>query len=1022
MHDGSQVRFRILGSFECWNGQDRVRIGGPVHERVLVTLLLEAGRVIPVSRLVEAVWEEHSPATAAHQVRKAVAELRQRMPGGRVMILTEGPGYRVVVAPEQLDLSRFTEGLRQARDAAAGGRNADAATCLREALSLWRGPVLSGGGGAVITAASTALEERRLAAVEQLFELRLASGESGELVGELREFVAAHPLRETLRGQLMLALFRSGRQAEALEEYTKVRELLVEELGIGPGDGLQGLHQGILTNSPDLAAPPPQQQPPGPPAPAPGQPHFTLPNDLRDFTGRESELSRLLGFVEQAEGPGPLIVAIDGMGGSGKTSLAVRAAHRLADRYPDAQLYFDLRGFTPGEQPLSPDAAAGALLRMLGIPDERIPDEAEGRIALWRTAVARHRILLLLDNAVDEAQVRPLLTSSAGILVLVTSRALLVDLDPAHCVSLGTMPPQDSTALLVGVLGGRRVEAEPAAVAELAELCGHLPLALRVAAARLRKRPRWTVQYLVDRLRDDTHRLAELSAGERSVEVTLRLSYDGLGAGHRKAFRLLSQHPGGDLDVYTAAALLGTRTRDAEDTLEYLLDVHLIQQHETGRYAFHDLVRSFAQGLSVAATDHKSDREGGRIAEADGDGEAAQAVRRLLDFCQAATDTACDLLFPGRVATRQPEQKFSAELPPLDTVERARGWLEREQDALLATVNLAYRSGLDRQVARLAANIVFQLDLRGRFEEFRMLGRTAVAAARRLDDPVLLRLSLSNLAVADWKLGRFEEGIEAAEEAHELAVRLGDRRGKAKDTGLLGLLHASLGRLDEALPRLEQSIALKRELGAVRAEAESLTNLSGLYAEWGRYKEAAQAAGRAVELDRRIGADDKEVEALSDLALAQLGLGEIAAAAEALARARKLAAGVASPGDMAQVLALSAEVSDRLGEAAPAVERAEEALRQAGLSGAPIREATVGNLVARLYRRRGDYQRALDLHRQAHRSAADAGYRVEEAHALDGMAAALEGLGEVAAAEEYRARADTAFDAMMVPPERRRRS
>lgn len=1016
MRENRQVRFCILGSIECWDGQERVRIGGPVHERVLVMLLLAPERVLPVSRLVDAVWDEESPATAAHQVRKAVAELRQRIPDGRTMIVTDGPGYRAVVDPEQLDLSQFTEGLRRAREAAVAGRTAESADFLRAALALWRGPILSGSGGSVILAASAALEERRLTAVEQLFDLRLAGGESGELVGELREFISAQPLRETLRGQLMLALFRSGRQAEALEEYGRVRELLVEELGIGPGDSLRELHQGILRNSPELAAPPLAEGPPGPPPLVPDEPRSTLPYDLRDFTGREEELTRLLGFVEEAEGSGPLIVAIDGMGGSGKTSLAVRAAHKLADRYGDAQLYLDLRGFTPGEQPLSAAAAAEALLRMLGAPSERIPDEAEWRIALWRTTMARQRMVLLLDNVVDEAQVRPLLSSSTGTLVLVTSRALLVDLDAAHCVSLGTMPPQDSAALVVGVLGATRAEAEPEAVAQLAALCGHLPLALRIAAARLRKRPRWTIRYMVDRLRDDAHRLAELSAGERSVEVTLRLSYEGLEAKNRAAFRLLGQHPGAELDVYAAAAVLGTRAREAEAVLEYLLDMHLMQQHETGRYAFHDLVRSFAHSLSRVAA---PDGEGG---PAGGDEEASGAVRRLLDFYQAVTDTVCDLLFPGRARIERPAPGFAAELPRLHGPDQARDWLEREQDGLLAAISLAYRWGMDRQVASLAGNVVFQLDLRGRFEEFRELGRTAVAASRRLGDQVLLRLSLSNLAVADWKLGRFEEGIEAAQEAHGLAVKLDDQRGMAKDTGVLGLLLAALGRFDEALPRLEESIALKRELGAARAEAESLTFLSGLYAVFGRYEEAAQAASRAVELDRRIGADDHEIAALSDLALAWLGLGEFQAASDALIRARELAMGVVSPANMSLVLALSAEVHDRLGKHADATDSAEAALEQAVLSGAPIREAAVGNIVARLYRRRGEHERALELHQQAHRSAAGAGYRVEEAHALDGMAAALEGLGETAAAREYQVRADESFDAMGIPPECRRRS
>lgn len=383
-------------------------------------------------------------------------------------------------------------------------------------------------------------------------------------------------------------------------------------------------------------------------------------------------------------GSGPLIVAIDGMGGSGKTSLAVRAAHQLAGNYPDAQLYIDLRGFTPNGRPLSASAAAEALLRMLGVPGDRIPDDVEGRIGLWRRTMSTHRMLLLLDNAVDDSQVRPLLASPTETLVLVTSRALLVDLDAAHTVSLGVMPPRDSVALVEGVLGRTRAENEPEAVAQLTELCGHLPLALRIATARLRKRPRWTVRYLVDRLRDDAHRLAELNSGERSVEVTLRLSYEGLTAETREAFRLLGQYPGTEINTYAAGALLGTGARDAEEVLENLLDMHLLQQHETGRYAFHDLVRSFAQNLSRGGARRLPEADGERRAEVGGD-ELMRAVRRLLDFALAATDAACDLLFPGRVGIDHSEHPPSAaELPRWkrssrpatgSSVSRTRCWL-----------------------------------------------------------------------------------------------------------------------------------------------------------------------------------------------------------------------------------------------------------------------------------------------------------------------------------------------------------
>ncbi|MEW2301482.1 BTAD domain-containing putative transcriptional regulator [Streptomyces sp. NPDC006655] len=1002
MRQTGPIRFRILGSLECWDGDERVHVGGPVNERVLVTLLLEPQRVLPVHRLIEAVWDQDAPATAAHQVRKAVAELRQRIPDGRTLIATDGPGYRASVTLEQLDLLQFTDALQRARDHVAAGRTTEATALLRKALTLWRGPVLSGSGGAVLDAASASLEERRTTAVEQLFELRLEAGESAALIAEIREAIRDNPLREPLRGHLMLALYRSGRQAEALEEYGTIRAVLDEELGIQPGTSLRDLHQAILRNDPSLNGPALK----APVAPAVSGGRSTLPYDLRDFTGREEELHKLLGFIEDADGSGPLIVAIDGMGGSGKTSLAVRAAHRLAERYPDAQLHLDLRGYTPDEEPLTPAAAAEALLRMLGVPGERIPDDPQGRIALWRATMIKHRMILLLDNVVDESQVRPLLASPTNTIVLVTSRALLVDLDAAHSISLGTMAPQDSVALIVSIIGDRRAEAEPEAVAELADLSGHLPLALRIAAARLRKRPRWSVRYLVDRLRDDTHRLAELSAGERSVEVTLRLSYEGLDAGYRQSFRLLGQYPGAELDVYTAAALLDLGVRDAEDVLEYLLDMHLVQQHEPGRYAFHDLVRSFAHMLS--RTRHSGGT--GEFSE-----EAAGAVRRLMEYSLTASDVACDLLFPGRVRMARPTPSFRPELTPLRTPEAARDWFEREQDSLLAAIALAFRRNLDREVALLAANVVFHLDLRGRLDEFLALCHTAVAAARRLGEADLLRLSLSNLAVACWKRGRFEDGIAAAVEAHELAVELGDRRGQAKDTGVLGLLLATTGRFDEALSRLEQSIALKRELGAERAEAESLSNISAVHMERGDFQEAVRTATRSVQLARKIGALEKELVGLGDLAQAQLAMGDAEAAARTLATARERTPGVVAPAERALLLILSAEAEGRLGHRQQVLHWVEEALATKGLEDAPVREATVWNTAGRFFHRCGDHQRALQLHRQAHASAARLGHRVEEAYALDGLAQALAALGHTAEAAERADAAHAAFRAMGIP-------
>jgi tetratricopeptide (TPR) repeat protein len=620
--------------------------------------------------------------------------------------------------------------------------------------------------------------------------------------------------------------------------------------------------------------------------------------------------------------------------------------------------------------------------------------------------VTRYRLVLLLDNTIDSAQVRPLLPASGDALVLITSRARLVDLDGAEWVSLGGMPPEDSTALVSRMLGAERTAAEPEAVAELVELCAHLPLALRIAAAKLRNRPRWTVQYLVDRLDDETRRLDELRSGTRGVTSTLNLTYEGLSPAHRAAFQLLDSHPGAEFDPYCAAALLGTDPGKAEDVLEHLLDTHLMQQYETGRYVFHDLVRSFAKWLRTQAGE-------------DPDEVDQAAVERLLDYYVAATEAVCDLAFPGRAPfSRVPDKtpRAAIALPVLRSPVRGRQWLVREEENLLAAVTLAQRRELHRHSAELARNVVFQLDSRGRFEEFREVAGIAVAASRELDDRYLLALSLSNLAVADWKLGKFAEGLTAARESLELSVRLKDQRGEAKSTGMLGLLLATLGRFGEALPQLEQSIALKRQLGTPRAEAESLTNLSSLFEHMGWYAEAAEAAQRSVELNQRIGARENEIVALTDLALSYIGLGRNDEARTCLDQALGLCDESAPLGDSALVLALSARLWHGLGDPDQAAAQAEHALELTRGKCAPIRQAAVWNVIGALRLQDGAYAEAERLHSDAHRIASAVGYRIEVARALGGMADVLAAQGETTAADGRRNEAAELLKAMNAPP------
>ncbi|MEU2956151.1 AfsR/SARP family transcriptional regulator [Streptomyces xanthochromogenes] len=1007
--EAGSLRFNVLGPLEGWAEGSRLRLGGLIQERVLGTLLLGTGRVLPIGRLVESAWAENPPATASHQVRKAVADLRRRIPDGGEVIVTDGPGYRVELGPEQLDLSEFALLVQSARDAAGGGRPGEAAEALRAALGLWRGPILSGAGGPVIEAAATAFEERRLAAAESLFELRLGFGESTELVGDIRDFAQSHPLRETLRAQLMLALYRAGRQAEALEEYGRVRELLVEELGVDPGPGLTRVYEGILRESPELAAPVPAPAPapvtPAAPAPAaPADAPCTLPYDLADFTGRERELAELLDCAGRDYARHSRIVALDGMGGSGKTSLAVHAAHSLAGEFPDGQLYIDLHGYTPGEEPVTPGGALDSLLRALGVPGERIPEDLAGRTALWRATITGRRLLLLLDNAADAADVRPLMPTGPGCLVLVTSRARLVELDSAQWISVDVMSPQECAKLVAETLGEQRYAAEPEAAAELARLCGHLPLALRIATARLRNRPRWTLRYLADRLRDEARRLDELSSGQRSVAATLRLSYQALDQECRTAFRILALHPRGDIDVHSAAALLGTDPRDAEDILELLLDVHLLQQPEIGLYTFHDLVRSFAHSLRSGATEGADDA----------------SVHRLLDYYLAATDSACQVMFPGRRRIPAGPEETSVTAPRFAGRGQAEHWFAREQGALLGMVGVARRLGCDRHTVLLTRNLAFQLSARGQLEEFRSMGLEAVSAARRLGELSLLGVSLSNLGVACWKLGRFTEAVEIATEGRNVAEQLGDLQTLAHSESTLGQLNSLLGHFPQALSHLEKSIGYERELGTSRAEAESLTLLSTLYEQWGRHEEAAAAARRAIALCDEVGRHENKLVALTDLAFAQACIGDDEAAEVSLKQARALCEENRDPGQVALALALSAEVCHRLGRTEQAVEFGDHALSTVSSNVSPLRRAKIENTVGRYLCRRGDAVAALSLHERAYELAGSLDFRIEMAYAHSGISRAQAALGRTEEAARHERAAEELFTAMGVPADRRR--
>ncbi|GAA2647254.1 AfsR/SARP family transcriptional regulator [Paractinoplanes durhamensis] len=559
------MRYAILGPLAVAGepitaGRDRV---------VLAMLLLHADRVVGVGDLVDALWADDPPPTARGQLQTCVSRLRRRLPAGA--ITSDPAGYRLRCDPAELDWAVFTALSAEARAQSDPAR-------LRQALDLWRGPALVEIDSPAVRRQAAVLDETRAVAIEDWADLELLAGRDRDLLGELAGLVERYPLRERLRGQLMTALFRAGRRADALAEFRRAQQVLTGELGIEPGRELRELHQRMLGGEHS--------------APVPAR---CLPRTVGDFTGREAVVARLVGAIDAAGPYGPVVLAVDGMAGSGKTTLALQVASLVGGRYPDAHLFVDLHGHSEHE-PLEPSAALLILLRQLGIPADRVPAETAGRIDLWRNELAQRRALVLLDNAASSRQVADLLPTSAGALALVTGRRRLVGLDGAHPESLPVFTETEAMALLARIAGDR-VTTQPAEAAELVRRCGALPLALRLAGARLAHRPRWQVADLVRRLGESA--LPELAAENRTVADAFALSYRQLGEAAQRLFRQLGAVPDRLFDGPAAAALGELPLDRAEDLLDDLIDAHLVEEPEPGVFRLHDLLREYAGMLAA---------------------------------------------------------------------------------------------------------------------------------------------------------------------------------------------------------------------------------------------------------------------------------------------------------------------------------------------------------------------------------------------------------------------------------------
>jgi DNA-binding SARP family transcriptional activator len=568
----------VLGPMELSVGDTPVPIGGGRQRTVLATLILQVNRVVPTDLIVDAVWGERPPPTARSQVQTAVSMVRRALArhDNRTLLRTQPPGYLLDLTADDIDAVRFVRLAAEGRALAGDGRHAPAAERFRAALSLWRGPALAGLSGRALSDTAARLEEQRLDVLAERIRVDRLLGRHQELVGELQELTRRYPLHEGFHGELMLALSRSGRQAEALDAYRKARSVLVEELGLEPGAELQRIEQSILRT--DNALPPRQ-----------------LPTDLPDFTGRTAEVAlgtRL--FSQESPGGGVPVLALTGLPGAGKTALAVRIAHRVSIGFPDGQLYANLRG-VPGRA-----AAAEVLerfLRALGVAPGAIPDDMERRAAIFRSRLAGRRFLVVLDDVAQESQLADLLPGSAGCAVVVTSRARL-GLQPARHVEVGPLDSGEALGMLTRIIGAERVRSQPAAAESLAVLSGRMPLAVRIIGARLAVHRHWPLARMVRRLSDDSRRLDELEHGGVGVRAGLSSGYRPLPVTSRRLLRRLTLVELPDVTVPLCAALLDTGYDQAEDAVERLVAAGLLEAYLApdglARYVMHDLTRAFA--------------------------------------------------------------------------------------------------------------------------------------------------------------------------------------------------------------------------------------------------------------------------------------------------------------------------------------------------------------------------------------------------------------------------------------------
>jgi DNA-binding SARP family transcriptional activator len=922
---GQEVDFGLLGPLLVRCDQATVSISAGFQRSLLAVLLLNAGRVIPADALIDALWDTGPPTSARASLLNYVSRLRASLGKvGRDRLQTGQGGYLLALEPHELDVSRFEMHLTMAQHAARNSEWHQSSDQAWRALAQWRGQPLSDVASLVLARREIPrLEEMRLQAVEVRLDADLHEGGHAEVIPELRRLAGTHPLRENLRALLMLALYRSGRQGEALAVYREARDLLVDELGTEPGTALCDLHQRILAGDPALSADglpavrlaesplAAEDQAPGLPAPrVPAGAPRQLPPVTPYFAGRSAELGALTAMADQGAGAGGGVVtiAIDGTAGVGKTTLAVQWAHRMAGRFPDGQLYVNLRGYGPAGMPLDPAEAIRLLLEDLGVVPERIPVGLDERVGLYRRLLASQRVAIVLDNAHDPGQVRPLLPGSPGCLAVVTSRRQLTGLsvaEGAYLLSLDLFSEQDARELLELRLGAGRISAEAEAVSEVIRLCGYLPLSLSIAAARAAARPGQPLAAQAAKLRNAQTRLDGLSTGDVTTDprAVFSWSYQQVSATAAQLFRLIGVHPGPDFTAAAAASLAGISPREARQALAELAQVNLLTEPAPGRHACHDLLRDYAGEQALVHETTETRRA---------------AIGRLLDFYLHTTFAASRLLHPYRDLITIEGLQPPVEPEVLADRQQALEWFGAERPVLLAAIDTAARDGFDRHAWQLSWTLATFLGGQGHWPELVRSQQTALAAARRLGDRSAQATALHYLGQTQFRLGLVEAAGVHQQEALDLGRQLDSGVIQGRALIELARIAGHQGRIRDAVTHAERSLPLFQAAQSPSWAAEALNAAAWFHTQLGDHLVALAYCEKALAAQRELGNHIGEAATLDSLGVVHHHLGHYAQAIACYQEAVKVQGDTLIAEERATVLTHLGDAYQAAGETAQA--------------------------------------------------------------------------------------------------------